>query len=187
MSASHEVTRLLLDWGNGNEAARDELLPLIYAELRGLAEKYLRRERPGHTLQPTALVHEAYMRLVEQSHPQWKNRAHFFAVAAQVMRQVLVDYARRNHAGKRGAGVPHIALDECVSFSQERSSSLLALDDALTALESFDPRKCRIIELRFFGGLSIDETAEVVGVSVATIGREQKVAEAWLYREIQRA
>ena len=125
------------------------------------------------------------MRLVEQTHPEWKNRAHFFAVAAQVMRQVLVDYARRNHAAKRGGGAPHTALDECISFSQERSSSLLALDDALIALDSFDPRKCRIIELRFFGGLSVDETAKVVGVSVATIGREQKVAQAWLYREIR--
>jgi RNA polymerase sigma factor (TIGR02999 family) len=187
MSASHEVTKLLLDWGNGNQTARDELLPLIYAELRGLAEKYLRRERPGHTLQPTALVHEAYIRLVEQTYPDWKNRAHFFAVAAQVMRQVLVDHARRNHAGKRGAGAPHIAFDECVSFSHERSAGLLALDDALIALEGFDPRKCRIIELRFFGGLSVDETAKVVGVSAATIGREQRVAEAWLYREILRA
>jgi RNA polymerase sigma-70 factor (ECF subfamily) len=187
MSDSHEVTRLLLDWGNGNEVARDELMPLIYGELRQLAERHLNRERVGHTLQPTALVNEAYIRLVEQTHPEWKNRAHFFAVAAQVMRQVLVDHARRNQAGKRGAGAWHASLDECISFSDERSGSLLALDDALTSLEAFDPRKCRIIELRFFGGLSVDETAKVVGVSVATIGREQKVAEAWLCREIQRA
>ena len=187
MAASDEVTRLLLDWGNGNEGARDELLPLIYAELRGLAERYLRAERRDHTLQPTALVHEAYIRLVEQSHPEWKNRAHFFAVAAQVMRQVLVDHARRNRASKRGKGAWHASLEDCVSFADERSDRLLALDDALTSLESFDPRKCKIVEMRFFGGLSIEETAEVVGVSVATIGRELRVAEAWLYREIRRA
>jgi RNA polymerase sigma factor (TIGR02999 family) len=187
MSASHEVTRLLVDWGNGNEAARDELMPLVYGELRQLAEKYLNRERVGHTLQPTALVNEAYIRLVEQTHPEWKNRAHFFAVAAQVMRQVLVDHARRNQAAKRGAGAWHASLDECISFSDERNGSLLALDDALTSLEAFDPRKCRIIELRFFGGLTTEETARVLGLSVATIGRESKVAEAWLYREMSQA
>jgi RNA polymerase sigma factor (TIGR02999 family) len=187
MSASHEVTRLLLDWGNGNEAARDELMPLVYRELRQLAEKYLNRERVGHTLQPTALVNEAYIRLVEQTHPEWKNRAHFFGVAAQVMRQVLVDHARRNQAGKRGAGAWHASLDECISFSDERNGSLLALDDALRSLEAFDPRKCRIIELRFFGGLTTEETARVLGLSVATIGRESKVAEAWLYREMSQA
>ena len=186
MAESHDVTRLLIDWGNGNEAARDELLPLIYSELRRLAERYLNRERPGHTLQPTALVHEAYIRLVEQTHPEWKNRSHFFAVAAQVMRQVLVDHARRNQAAKRGAGAWHVSLDECVSFSDERSANVLALDEALNSLEAFDSRKSRIVELRFFGGLSLEETSEVVGLSLATIGRELRVAEAWLYREMSR-
>jgi RNA polymerase sigma factor (TIGR02999 family) len=187
MSASHEVTRLLLDWGNGNEAARDELMPLIYSELRQVAEKYLNQELPGHTLQPTALVHEAYIRLVEQTHPEWKNRAHFFAVASQVMRQVLVDHARRNRAGKRGGGARHTSLDELISFSDERGSSLLALDDALTSLELFDARKCRIIELRYFGGMTTEETAKLLGLSVATIGRESKIAETWLHREMNRA
>lgn len=182
MSASHQVTRLLLDWGNGNEAARDELMPLIYGELRQLAGKYLAQERDGHTLQPTALVNEAYIRLVEQAHPEWKNRAHFFAVAAQVMRQVLVDHARKNHAAKRGAGARHTSLDECITFANERSAGVLALDDALTSLEAFDERKCRIIELRYFGGLTAEETAKALGLSVATIGRESRIAEAWLYR-----
>jgi len=186
-SRSPDVTRLLVDWGNGNGAARDALLPLIYGELRKLANKYLRNERAGHTLQPTALVHEAYIRLVEQSLPEWQNRAHFFAVAAQMMRQVLVDHARRNKAGKRGGGAWHTGLNECVSFAVERGASVLALDDALTALEAFDPRKCRIIELRFFGGLNMEETAKALDVSVATIGREQRIAEAWLYRQMQRA
>ena len=186
MPAAHDVTRLLIEWGNGNEAARDELLPLIYGELRRLAERYLNRERSGHTLQPTALVHEAYIRLVEQTHPEWKNRSHFFAVAAQVMRQVLVDHARRNQAAKRGAGAFHVPLDECVSFSDDRSGHVLALDDALNSLAVFDARKSKIVELRFFGGLSLEETAETVGLSLATIGRELRVAEAWLHREMSR-
>ena len=186
MRASHDVSKLLFDWSNGNEAARDKLLPLVYRELRRLAEKYLKRERVDHTLQPTALVHEAYIRLVEQSLPDWKNRAHFFAVAAQLMRQILVDHARRNRAVKRGAGHWHAALDECVSFSDQRSGSVLALNDALTSLEAFDKRKCTIVELRFFGGLTVEETASVLQLSVATIGRELKAAEAWLYREMKR-
>lgn len=186
MSASHDVSELLFAWSNGNEAARDELMPLVYGELRRLAEKYLNRERHGHTLQPTALVNEAYIRLVQQSHPDWKNRAHFFAVAAQLMRQILVDHARRNLAVKRGAGSWHTTLDECVSFSDERSGSVLALNDALVSLQAFDDRKCRIVELRYFGGLTIEETAKVLRLSVATIGRELKFAEAWLYREMKK-
>lgn len=186
MTASQDVSRLLVDWSMGNDAARDALVPLIYGELRRVAKKHLDGERHGHTLQPTALVHETYIRLVERSHPGWKNRAHFFAVAAQLMRQILVDHARRSEAAKRGGRPVRTTLTECVSFCDNRSGSVLALDDALTSLEAFDPRKCRIIELRFFGGLSVQESANVLRVSVATIGRELKVAEAWLYREMKR-
>src|SRR2546425_12072146 len=153
--ATHEVTSLLTQWAKGNQQALDDLTPLVYKELRQLAAGYLRKERQGHTLQPTALVHEVYLRLVDQKNPSWQNRSHFFGVAARLMRQILVDHARRRNAGKRaGLNVP---LEEAVSFRQERSLDLLALDTGLTALEKLDARKCKAVELRYFGGLSMDE------------------------------
>jgi RNA polymerase sigma factor (TIGR02999 family) len=186
MSADHQLTRLLFDWTNGDQAALGRLMPLLYAELRGMAESYLRGEPSGHTLQPTALVHEAYLRLVGQRLPDWKNRAHFFGVASQLMRQILVDRARLHHAAKRGGNVQKVSLSDTVSFATERGADLLALDDALNALAAIDPRKCRVIELRFFGGLDIDETAQALHISSATVGRELRVAKAWLYREMRK-
>jgi RNA polymerase sigma-70 factor (ECF subfamily) len=184
MCSSSDVTQQLHHWTTGHTAALNHLMPLVYGELRRLAERYLRRERPGHTLQPTALVHEAYERLVGQHLPLWQNRAHFFGVAAQLMRQTLIDHARRHQAAKRcGQQVP---LDEVVVRAPARSTALLALDDAVTALATLDPRKGRIVELHFFGGLTVEETAQTLGVSVATIGRELRFAKAWLSRELQR-
>jgi RNA polymerase sigma factor (TIGR02999 family) len=185
-SSREHVTQLLVDWGNGNKEALDKLTPIVYAELHKLAESYLRRERDAATLQPTALVHEAYIRLVAQDLPDWQSRAHFFGVAAQLMRQILVDNARRHRSGKRGGGAPKVPLTEALSFTPERSSDVIALDDALNALAEVDERKSKVIELRFFGGLSVEETAQALGVSVATIGREQRLAEAWLHREMSR-
>ena len=184
MSSSHEVTRLLQEWARGGESALDALTPLVYAELRRLAESYLRRERPGHTLQPTAVVHEAYLRLVEQTPPVWENRSHFYGIAARLMRQILVDYARRRQAGKR-AGLT-VTLEEVVGLHQERRGDFLALDAALSALEAVDPRKCRAIELHYFGGLSMEEIGEALDVSSITVRRDLKAAEAWLHREMQR-
>ena len=184
MPASEEVTRLLIEWKRGNQAAVDLLVPLVYDEMRRLAESYLRDERAAATLQPTALVHEAYLRLVGQNLPDWESRSHFFGVAAHLMRQILVDHARRQKSGKRGGGAAKAALDEALSFAPERSSEIVALDDALEALAKVDERKCRIVELRFFGGFSVEETAQALGISVATIGREQRLAEAWLHREL---
>jgi RNA polymerase sigma-70 factor (ECF subfamily) len=184
--ASHQVTRLLAAWSSGDQAALEQLIPLLYDELRGLADSYLRRERPGATLQPTALVHEAYIRLVSQHLPDWQNRSHFFAVAAQLMRQILVDRARAHQAGKRGGGALRVSLVDAVLFAQDHSGDLLSLDDALHALEVMDPRKCKVIELRFFGGLDIDEIAKSLDISVATVGRELRVAKAWLYREMKK-
>jgi RNA polymerase sigma-70 factor, ECF subfamily len=184
MVSSSDVTQQLHNWTNGDTATLDHLMPLVYGELRRLAERYLRRERPGHTLQPTALVHEAYERLVGQHLPPWQNRAHFFGVAAQLMRQTLIDHARRRQAAKRcGQQVP---FEEVVVRAQTRSTELLALDDAVTALATLDPRKGQIVELHFFGGLTVEETAQTLGVSVATIGRELRFAKAWLSRELQR-
>ncbi|MDQ6701217.1 MAG: ECF-type sigma factor [Acidobacteriota bacterium] len=175
---------LLLDWSKGNKAALDELTPLVYQELRRLASGFFRNERPGHTLQPTALIHEAYVRLIDQDQPKWRSRTHFFGVAAHLMRQILVDHARGRGAAKRGGGAPPATLDETIAMSVRRPANLVALDDALSALAVFDARKCRAIELRFFGGLTIDETAEAMGISVATVVREVRMAEAWLYREM---
>jgi len=184
MSSCHEVTRLLREWAKGSESALETLTPLVYAELRRLAESYLRRERPGHTLQPTAVVHEAYLRLVEQTPPSWENRSHFYGIAARLMRQILVDYARRRRAGKRaGLTVP---LEEVVGLHQERRGDFLALDAALSALEAVDPRKCRAIELHYVGGLSMEEIGEALDVSSITVRRDLKAAEAWLHREMQR-
>ncbi|MBS1810318.1 MAG: sigma-70 family RNA polymerase sigma factor [Acidobacteria bacterium] len=182
---SEEVTRLLVNYSNGDQQALEQLLPLVYNELRRLAAGYLRREREDHTLQPTALVHEAYLRLLGQE-VEWKNRAHFFGVAANMMRRILVDHARQHQAEKRGSGDVKIALDEAINLSSERAADLLALDDALTALAEFDPQKSRMIELRYFAGLSVEETAQVLGISIATFSRQWKTTKAWLYREITR-
>jgi len=183
MSASHEVTRLLAEWAKGDQQALADLTPLVYRELRQLAAGYLRNERRDHTLQPTALVHEAYLRLVDQKTPSWENRSHFFAVAARLMREILVDHARRRHAGKRsGLNVP---LEEAVSFQPERRRDLVALDAGLNALEKLDARKCKAVELRYFGGLSMDEIAQALDVSPVTVRRDLRLAETWLYRELR--
>ncbi len=160
-------------------------MPLVYAELRRLADNYLRNERPGHTLQPTALVHEAYMRLAGQEQPDYESRAHFSGVAAQVMRQILVDHARRRNASKRGGGVRPLSLDEGIDAAEERAGDLIALDDALTALAQQDPKKARLIELRYFGGLTAEEAAEVTSLSVQAVYREIRIANAWLRRFIE--
>jgi RNA polymerase sigma-70 factor, ECF subfamily len=183
MSDTHEVTLLLAEWAKGNQRALDDLTPLVYRELRQLAASYLRKERQGHTLQPTALVHEAYVRLVDQRNPTWQSRSHFFGVAARLMRQILVDHARRKQAGKR-AGIK-VPLDETVGFQQERSHDLIALDSGLTALEKIDPRKCKAVELRYFGGLSLEEIAQTLEVSAITVRRDLRMAEAWLHQEMQ--
>ena len=179
------VTQLLIEVSKGDRGAVDLLLPVIYDELRKLAANYLRRERPDHTLQPTALVHEAYLRLVDQSRVNWQNRAHFFGVAAQIMRRLLVDHARKHNAEKRGQDFQKLSLDENIDRAVERSGELIALDDALKALAVFDEQKARIIELRYFGGLSIEETADILGVTPTTIKRHWRMAKAWLYGEMQ--
>jgi len=177
---------LLKAWSGGDRRALDDLLPVVYTEVRKLARSYLRRERPDHTLQATALVNEAYMRLVDQRDVRWQNRAHFFGIAAQIMRRILVDHARMHQAEKRGSGESRIVFDEALEVAAERSLDLVALDDALTALADLDPRQAKIVELRFFGGLSIEETAEVVQLSPATVKREWAVARAWFRRELER-
>ncbi|MFN7934697.1 MAG: sigma-70 family RNA polymerase sigma factor [Bryobacteraceae bacterium] len=180
---SENITRLLMDWTDKrDEAALEALTPVVYGELRKLALSYLRRERSDHTLQPTALIHEAYLRLVDQNVPEWRSRSHFFGVAAQLMRQILVDHARARSAAKRGGGEAKLSLDQGLQYSEERSDQLVALDDALTDLAKLDPRKSKVVELRYFGGLSVEETAEALGVSVATVGRELRFAEAWLHK-----
>jgi RNA polymerase sigma-70 factor (ECF subfamily) len=181
---NHNVTKLLIDWRKGDQAALELLVPLIYQELHKIANGYLNRERSGHTIQPTALIHEVYLRMVAQQMPEWQNRKHFFGVAAQLMRQILVEHARAHAAAKRGAGEHNLQLDEALSYSTERPGDLLALDDALNALAALDERKSRMVELRFFGGLSLDETAEVMGVSIPTVVREMRLAQAWLHREM---
>jgi len=183
MVAAHEVTLLLGEWAQGNSQALDQLTPLVYAELRQLAAGYLRHERPDHTLQPTALVHEAYLRLVDQQNLNWQNRSHFYGVAARLMRQILVDYARRRRAGKRAG--PEVPLEETISFARERSADLVALDDALSALEKLDARKCKAIELRYFGGLSMEEIAQALEISPVTVRRDLRMAETWLYQQMQ--
>ena len=184
MAVGEEVTRLLVEWKNGSKVAMDLLVPLVYEEMRRMAQSYLRDERSAATLQPTALVHEAYLRLVAQALPDWQSRSHFFGVASHLMRQILVDHARKQKSEKRGGGGPKAPLEEALTFAPQQSSEVLALDDALTALAAVDPRKCQIIELRFFGGFSVEETAQALDLSVATIGREQRLAEAWLHREL---
>jgi RNA polymerase sigma-70 factor, ECF subfamily len=186
MDSRPQVTRLLLDWKNGDARAAELLTPIVYDELRRLAQHYLRDEHAAETLQPTVLVHEAYLKLVAQDLPDWQCRSHFFGVAAHLMRQILVDHARRHRCEKRGGGVPALSLDEVPGFAAGKSDDIIALDDALNALAGFDERKCRVIELRYFSGFSVEETARALGLSVATVGREQRMAEAWLHRELAR-
>lgn len=175
-----------MDWKLGKEAALEQLTPVIYEELRKLARSYLRGERSSQTLQPTALVHEAYLRLVAQDLPDCESRSHFFGLAAHLMRQVLADYFRKKKSLKRGGGALALPLDEGMTVAVGKPTAIVALDDAMTALASFDPRKCQVIELRFFGGFSAEETAQALGISVATVGREQRLAEAWLGKEVSR-
>jgi RNA polymerase sigma factor (TIGR02999 family) len=179
-----EVTQLLRDWSDGNSAAREELLQLVYRPLRELAGHHLRRERDGHTLQPTALVHELYLKLVKQRRVDWSDRGHFFAVAAQMMRRILVDHARRRKSDKRGGEMVSLALDDALDVAAAESIDVVALDVALEHLTAIFPQQARIVELRFYGGLTIDETAEVLGVSAATISREWTMARAWLRRSL---
>ena len=184
---TNDISALLRAWSDGDQSALKGLTPIVYSELRRLAHRYMERERPDHILQTTALVNEAYMRLVDYKRMQWQNRAHFFAVSAQVMRRILVDHAR-SHNVKRGAGVQHVSLEEVAVVGGDRTADpggdLVALDDALNALARLDPRKVEIIEMRFFGGLSVEETAEVLKVSPATVRRDWSIAKFWLYREL---
>lgn len=186
MTSTQDVTQVLRELSDGQETAPERLMPLVYDELRKLAQGYLRGEQSDHTLQATALVHEAYMRLVDWKNVSWQNRAHFFALAAQVMRRILVDHAREKQAQKRGGGLTKIALEGAISFPQQREFDLVALDDALEALAELDPAQSKIVELRFFGGLTIDETAEAMRISPATVKREWKMAKAWLHKRIVR-
>lgn len=179
-----EITQQLIAWSNGDAAALERLIPVVYQELRRMADQYLRREDVGHSLQPTALVHEAYLRLIDQTKVEWKNRAQFFGVAAQMMRRILIDHAKTKHRLKRGGTAIKVLLDENVNISQERAAELIALDDALQELAQMDERKSRIVELRYFGGLSVDETAEVLGVSDKTVMRDWNLAKAWLYQQL---
>ena len=178
----HEVTGLLDAWSQGDKAALDKLTPLVYEDLRRRAHGYMKRQSPDHTLQTTALVNEAYFKLVSQDHPpHWRNRAHFFAVAAQAMRQILVDYARRKHYAKRGGDARKVTLDEAAIVSQERAAEVIALDEALSDLAKVFPEKCKVVELRYFGGLSIEETAAVLKIAPITVRRHWKSARFWLY------
>jgi RNA polymerase sigma factor (TIGR02999 family) len=178
------VTQLLVDWGNGDRQALEKLTPLVYQELKRLAARYLRRERREHTLQSTALVHEAWLRLIDQNHVHWQNRAQFFGIAAEMIRRILIDHARNRQAAKRGDGAIKLSLDEALGAPDRRDFDLVALDDALGDLAKLDPKQGKLVELRFFAGLSIEESAEVLGVSPATVKREWAVAKAWLYREL---
>lgn len=181
-----DITKKLLDLSAGDKDAAAKLLPFVYDELRALAARHLRRERPDHTLQPTALVHEAYLRLIDQSRANWKNRAHFCAVASEMMRRILVDHARKHHANKRGGNETRISLDEAVSFPQDVEVDVVAIDDALFDLARLDPQQSRIVELRFFGGLTLDETAEVMDISRSTVQREWNMAKAWLHNQLEK-
>jgi RNA polymerase sigma-70 factor, ECF subfamily len=184
-SSSHEVTQLLAAWSNGDQAALEQLTPLVYRELHRLAKGYLQRERPGHVLQTTALVNEAYMRLIDWKDVQWQNRAHFFGVSAQLMRRILVDFARARQQAKRGGALRQVSFVEAAAVSVEQAAEFIALDEALDQLTAIDPRRARIVELRFFGGLTEEETAEVLKVSPRTVRREWSLARAWLHRELK--
>ena len=179
-----DLTELLAECSNGNKEAFDKLMPVVYDELRRLAHRYMRRERPGQTMQTTALVNEAYLRLIDYKRMQWQGRAHFFAVAAQAMRRILVEQARKHHAAKRGGDAQKVTLDDTAIVSRERVEEVIAVDNALTELEALDVRKARIVELRFFSGLNVEETAEVMGISAPTVKREWRAAKAWLHHAI---
>ncbi len=183
--APNEITQRLIAWSSGDATALDELIPAVYQELRRMADRYLRLENPGHTLQPTALVHEAYLRLIDQQYVDWQNRAHFFGVAAQMMRRILVDHARAKHREKRGGEAIRLSLDDVINLSHERAADLIALDEALNTLAAVDERKSHVVEMRYFGGLSVAETARAMGVSPDTVMRDWKMAKAWLYQEIK--
>lgn len=186
-SGSPKITQMLRDWGEGRSEALDELLPHIYNELHRQAAAYLRRERPNHTLQTTALVHEAYLKLIDQKQVEWKSRGHFFALAAQAMRRILVDHAKSRHREKRGGPNENVPLeDELLAVAEETNIDVIALDEALSRLAKFDPQQERIVEMRYFAGLSLDETAAAIGISRATAARDWAVAKAWLHRELTR-
>ena len=182
-AAVGDVSKLLRAWSDGDQGALERLTTIVYGELHRIARRYMKGERPGHSLQTTALVNEAYLRLVDYKHRQWQNRAHFFAVSAQLSRRILVEHARR-HNVKRGGGVPHVSLEEAALVGGDRATDLLALDDGMNALARLDPREAQIVEMRFFGGLSVEETAEVLKVSPVTVMRDWSTAKAWLYREL---
>jgi len=184
MRSSHDVTRLLLDWQSGDQAALDQLMPLIYDELRRLAAGHLRHERPDHTLQPTALVNEAYLQLIEQRRMNWQGRAHFFGAAAELMRRILVDYARAHNAAKRGGGAFKVSLRDVAAVIEQQDVEVMLLDQALTELAALDPAQARLVELRYFGGLSVEETAEAMKLSPATVKRHWNSAKAWLHRRL---
>jgi len=184
MPPRSDATELLLAWSNGDESAFDKLVPLVYHELRALAQRYMRHERPDHTLQATALVNEAYVRLIDVNRIQWQNRAHFLAVAAQTMRRILVEFARQRHRQKRGGDAVRVRIDDVTEIAQDASADLVVLSDALSALATFDTRMSQVVELRFFGGLSVEETAGVLNVSPETVMRDWKTAKAWLLREL---
>lgn len=183
-TSRHDITELLRAWNNGDQAALDKIVPLVYRELHRRAKDYMRGEPTGHTLQTTALVNEVYLRLVDVTRMTWQNRIHFFAVCAQLMRRILVDFARARHNVKRGGEVPPVSLDEAPDMAHGRDVSLVALDDALNSLAAIDPRKSKVVELRFFGGLSVEETAEVLRVSTDTVLRDWRLAKVWLLREV---
>jgi RNA polymerase sigma factor (TIGR02999 family) len=182
-AAAGDISRMLRAWSSGDQGALERLTPIVYDELHRLARRFMKRERPGHSLQTTALVNEAYTRLVDYKRMEWHDRAHFFAVSAQVMRRILVEHARR-HNLKRGGGVPHVSLDEAIAVGGDEDTDLVALDDAMKALARIDPRKVQVVEMRFFGGLNAEETAEVLKVSTVTVKRDWRAAKAWLYREL---
>lgn len=184
MTAPSEITGLLVDWGNGDKAALDKLFPLVEKELHRLAHSYMRRENRDHTLQTSALVNEAYIRLVDQKNTRWQNRAHFFGIAATIMRRILINYARDRRRKKRGGQAVQVSLSEVAVMSDQKSAELIALDEALNKLAELDERKARVVELRHFGGLGVEETAEVLSVSTATVNRDFKMAKAWIWREI---
>ncbi|HET9531159.1 MAG TPA: sigma-70 family RNA polymerase sigma factor [Blastocatellia bacterium] len=183
-SANNEVTDLLVEWSNGSKEALDRLAPLVYDELRRLASYYMQHQQSGHTLQATALVNEAFLRLIDIKNVRWKDRAHFFAVAAKAMRHILIDHARGRQRQKRGGGARTVSLDETATIDEEQADQMVELDDALKSLAAIDQRKGQIVELRFFGGLSLDETAEVLGISSPTVQREWRLAKAWIYRQL---
>jgi RNA polymerase sigma factor (TIGR02999 family) len=185
MSSDDDITALLVDWGNGDQSALDQLLPLVERELHRLAHSYMRRENPDHTLQTTALINETYLRLIDQRKVQWQNRAHFFGIAAQIMRRILLNYARDQNRQKRGGRAIHVSLSEAMIMPAEKDRELIALNDALTRLEELDPRKSRVVELRYFGGLSVEEAAEVLKIAPITVMRDWQFAKAWLARELQ--